>query len=124
MSHELRTPLNAIIGYSELLEEEAADLDGGRLVPDVLHEEQVRLSRAPHPRQKFDPGGFSCRQRGHVMPKPPRAPTEGRNGGPSVSARGTPGQELVDPGFMRILTLVRRQGAIAKRRLRNGEGDC
>jgi len=35
MSHELRTPLNAIIGYSELLEEEAADLDGGRLVPDL-----------------------------------------------------------------------------------------
>jgi GAF domain-containing protein len=35
MSHELRTPLNAIIGYSELLEEEAGDLDGGRLVPDL-----------------------------------------------------------------------------------------
>jgi signal transduction histidine kinase len=35
MSHELRTPLNAIIGYSELLEEEAADLDGARLVPDL-----------------------------------------------------------------------------------------
>jgi signal transduction histidine kinase len=35
MSHELRTPLNAIIGYSELLEEEAAELDGGRLVPDL-----------------------------------------------------------------------------------------
>ena len=35
MSHELRTPLNAIIGYSELLEEDAADLDGGRLVPDL-----------------------------------------------------------------------------------------
>jgi signal transduction histidine kinase len=35
MSHELRTPLNAIIGYSELLEEEAVDLDGGRLVPDL-----------------------------------------------------------------------------------------
>ena len=31
----LRTPLNAIIGYSELLEEEAGDLDGGRLVPDL-----------------------------------------------------------------------------------------
>jgi signal transduction histidine kinase/putative methionine-R-sulfoxide reductase with GAF domain len=35
MSHELRTPLNAIIGYSELLEEEAGDVDGGRLVPDL-----------------------------------------------------------------------------------------
>jgi signal transduction histidine kinase len=35
MSHELRTPLNAIIGYSELLEEEAGDLDSGRLVPDL-----------------------------------------------------------------------------------------
>jgi signal transduction histidine kinase len=35
MSHEPRTPLNAIIGYSELLEEEAGDLDGGRLVPDL-----------------------------------------------------------------------------------------
>ncbi len=35
MSHELRTPLNAIIGYSELLEEEAGDVDAGRLVPDL-----------------------------------------------------------------------------------------
>ena len=35
MSHELRTPLNAIIGYSELLEEEAGELDAGRLVPDL-----------------------------------------------------------------------------------------
>ena len=36
MSHELRTPLNAIIGYSEEpAREDAADLDGGRLVPDL-----------------------------------------------------------------------------------------
>ncbi len=35
MSHELRTPLNAIIGYSEILEEEAADLDSPQFVPDL-----------------------------------------------------------------------------------------
>ncbi len=35
MSHELRTPLNAIIGYSEMLQEEAADLGQADLVPDL-----------------------------------------------------------------------------------------
>jgi signal transduction histidine kinase/CheY-like chemotaxis protein/HAMP domain-containing protein len=35
MSHELRTPLNAIIGYSEMLEEEAADLDHKTFIPDL-----------------------------------------------------------------------------------------
>ncbi|MEO6528030.1 MAG: ATP-binding protein [Gemmatimonadaceae bacterium] len=35
MSHELRTPLNAIIGYSDLLIEEAEDLDAVNLVPDL-----------------------------------------------------------------------------------------
>ncbi|MBF2079115.1 MAG: response regulator, partial [Synechococcales cyanobacterium T60_A2020_003] len=35
MSHELRTPLNAIIGYSEMLQEEALDLDQEELVPDL-----------------------------------------------------------------------------------------
>src|SRR6185503_20251886 len=35
MSHELRTPLNAIIGYSEMLQEEAADLQQDALVPDL-----------------------------------------------------------------------------------------
>ena len=35
MSHELRTPLNAIIGYSEMLEEEAAEFHYDSLVPDL-----------------------------------------------------------------------------------------
>ncbi|MEW6210166.1 MAG: response regulator [Acidobacteriota bacterium] len=35
MSHELRTPLNAIIGYSEMLEEEAADAGNQAFIPDL-----------------------------------------------------------------------------------------
>jgi CheY-like chemotaxis protein len=35
MSHELRTPLNAIIGYSEMLQEDAADLGAGQLGDDL-----------------------------------------------------------------------------------------
>lgn len=35
MSHQLRTPLNAIIGYSELLREEAEDLEDATLLQDV-----------------------------------------------------------------------------------------
>jgi signal transduction histidine kinase/DNA-binding response OmpR family regulator len=35
MSHELRTPLNAIIGYSEMLEEDAADSGNSAIVPDL-----------------------------------------------------------------------------------------
>ncbi|HSJ10231.1 MAG TPA: response regulator, partial [Longimicrobiales bacterium] len=35
MSHELRTPLNAIIGYSEILQEEAADDGNEHYVPDL-----------------------------------------------------------------------------------------
>jgi signal transduction histidine kinase/CheY-like chemotaxis protein len=35
MSHELRTPLNAIIGYSEMLQEEAQELDQEEIIPDL-----------------------------------------------------------------------------------------
>jgi PAS domain S-box-containing protein len=35
MSHELRTPLNAIIGYSEMLREDAIDLEQEDFVPDL-----------------------------------------------------------------------------------------
>lgn len=36
MSHELRTPLNAIIGYSEILIDEAPELEGPDFVPELL----------------------------------------------------------------------------------------
>jgi len=35
MSHELRTPLNAIIGYSEILQEDAADKDDKSAIDDL-----------------------------------------------------------------------------------------
>src|SRR5262249_13325881 len=35
MSHELRTPLNAMLGYSEMLKEEAEDLEQQSLIPDL-----------------------------------------------------------------------------------------
>jgi PAS domain S-box-containing protein len=35
MSHELRTPLNAIIGYSEMLQEDAADRGDASSIPDL-----------------------------------------------------------------------------------------
>ena len=41
MSHELRTPLNAIIGYSEMLQEETAELGYGELSPDL---DKIRTS--------------------------------------------------------------------------------
>jgi signal transduction histidine kinase len=35
MSHELRTPLNAILGYSEMIREEAEELEQHALLPDL-----------------------------------------------------------------------------------------
>lgn len=41
MSHELRTPLTSVIGYSELLQEEAVELECADLVPEL---ESIRMS--------------------------------------------------------------------------------
>ncbi|MBL9106151.1 MAG: AAA family ATPase [Myxococcales bacterium] len=47
MSHELRTPLNAVLGYTELIEESAADGDYGGLTADLakIRRAAVRLLR-------------------------------------------------------------------------------
>ena len=61
MSHELRTPLNAIIGYSEMLQDEAADSGQEELVPDLKKIEgagrHLLEADQQHPRPLQDRGG-------------------------------------------------------------------
>src|SRR5207253_11316601 len=57
---------------------------GALLAP---HDGQTEASGAAHWPQNFVPGGFSAWHRGHFMPEPPSSrASEGRNGGPRVTA--------------------------------------
>ncbi|MBC9178461.1 response regulator [Pseudoroseomonas ludipueritiae] len=76
MSHELRTPLSAVIGYSEMLEEEAEDLEGAEsfredlakinsnarhllsLINDVLDLSKIEAGKMEVQPEDFDTGSL------------------------------------------------------------------
>jgi PAS domain S-box-containing protein len=74
MSHELRTPLNAIIGYSEMLQEEAADREQPEFVADLqkihvagrhlltLINDVLDLSKIEAGKMEFTPETFDVRE--------------------------------------------------------------
>ena len=74
MSHELRTPLNAIIGYSEMLQEEAADAGVESFVADLgkiqtagrhllaLINDVLDLSKVEAGKMEFTPETFDLRE--------------------------------------------------------------
>jgi len=79
MSHELRTPLNAILGYSEMLQEEAAERGQPDLVPDLqkiqvagkhlltLINDVLDLSKIEAGRMEFQPETFDVREAIHAV---------------------------------------------------------
>ncbi len=79
MSHELRTPLNAILGYSEMLQEEAAERGQPDLIPDLqkiqvagkhlltLINDVLDLSKIEAGRMEFQPETFDVREAIHAV---------------------------------------------------------
>ena len=66
MSHELRTPLNAIIGYSEMLQEDAADLGAEQLTDDLRQDQRGRQAPAGADQRRARPLQDRGRQDGAV----------------------------------------------------------
>ena len=73
--------LPALTGLPHLLQNREP---AGKSFP---HPPQVAPTRAPQPKQKFDPGGLSCWHRGHFKLEPPGTRRHGeRNSGPRLTA--------------------------------------
>ena len=88
MSHELRTPLNAIIGYSEMLQEEAADLGAEQFMPRSPEDQRGRQAPAGADQRRPRPLQDRGRQDG-ALPRDLRRgrPGPGRRGGDPAAGR-------------------------------------